>query len=861
MPSDVAANDFTVFISYAHKDNESPDASMRWLNRLLEHLEPLVLQDRVEAWADTEIEGGEQWDDSIKSKLLDADVAVLLVSPAFLASKYIRNSELPVLLMNAMNEGRMVIPVILRSCLFAETKFKYPDPTDGPNELSLSIFQSANPPNKPLNSMEEYEQDDVLVSVARRILELSKSKPSTSSSTEEGGTTGATAPVWNVEHPRNKFFTGREQVLEDLNRELVNSGNVALSGMGGVGKTQTAVEYAYRHRGEYNAVLWAKADGEDSLKAGLAALADKLGLPEKDETDRDKAVQAVTRWLRANDGWLLILDNADDLGLVSDLLRRETRGHVLLTTRAHATGEVGKVEIKEMTPEEGTLFLLRRAKLIRLEDALGAATESDCAAAEELTREVGGLPLALDQAGAFIEEMSSSPAEYLELYRLEGEKLRRERGGLSADHAPVTITFSLAFQKVEEASAAAADMIRACAFLAPDAIPEELFISGASQLGENLASASGGGVTLVKIIGEAGRFSLIRRNAKNGTTEIHRLVQQVVKDEMSPDARRLWAERVVRALNDVFPRPDHKKWPLCAKLLSHAQEASRLIGEYGFEFAEAARLLNQAGYYCSKRARYAEAASLYASALSIRERALGPDDPSVALSLNNLASLYYHLGKYTEAEPLFERAIDIYESVLGPDNTDVALSINNLANIYASQGRYAEAESLLERALNIYETVLGPDHTDVAPPLNNLAYLYYEQGKYAEAELLAKRSLTIREKAFEPDHPDVAMSLHNLASLYERQDKYAEAESLYVRALSIREKAFGPDDLSVALSLNNLASLYHKQGKYEEARQMFERALSICEKVLGSEHPTSSTIQENYNVLLEELRPQIEEKE
>src|ERR1044071_5576205 len=248
MPSDVAANDFTVFISYAHSDNENTDASKRWLNRLLEHLEPLVLQDRVDAWADTGIEGGEQWDESIESKLLDADVAVLLVSPAFLASKYIRSSELPVLLMNAMNEGRMVIPIILRPCMFAETKFKYPDPESGPNELSLSIFQSANPPNKPLNSMEEHEQDATLVSVAQRILELSKSKPSTSSSAGEGGTTGATSPVWNVEHPRNKFFTGREQVLEDLNRELTNGGKAALCGMGGVGKTQTAVEYAYRHR-------------------------------------------------------------------------------------------------------------------------------------------------------------------------------------------------------------------------------------------------------------------------------------------------------------------------------------------------------------------------------------------------------------------------------------------------------------------------------------------------------------------------------------------------------------------------------------------------------------------------------------
>jgi hypothetical protein len=177
MPLEDASDDFTVFISYAHTDNESPEPSKRWLNRLLEQLQPLVLQDKVKAWSDTQIEAGQLWDQSIKIQLQSAKAAVLLLSPAFLASKYIRNSELPVLLMNAMNEGRTVIPIILRPCLFTETKFKYPHPVKGPGELSLSVFQSANPPSKSLNSMQEHEQDQVLVSVAQRILKLAQQAP------------------------------------------------------------------------------------------------------------------------------------------------------------------------------------------------------------------------------------------------------------------------------------------------------------------------------------------------------------------------------------------------------------------------------------------------------------------------------------------------------------------------------------------------------------------------------------------------------------------------------------------------------------------------------------------------------------
>ncbi|HEV2802458.1 MAG TPA: FxSxx-COOH system tetratricopeptide repeat protein [Pyrinomonadaceae bacterium] len=836
-------NDFTVFISYAHEDNDSPDPSKRWLNRLLQQLQPLVFQKQVRTWSDTAIETGERWHESIRTQLHNAKVAVLLVSPAFLASDYIRNTEIP-LLLKAQSRGVIILPIILRRCLFTATRFKYPDPINGPEEVSLSIFQSANSPDKPLNAMQEHEQDEVLVSVAERILKLTRSTLSASLSQGTAAASGREKPtntpaIWNIPHPRNPFFTGRAQLLDRLHRELIATGKAALSlsGMGGVGKTQTAVEYAYLHRGEYRAVLWITANTEDSLKAGFAAIAAELNLPEKDAPDRDVVVSTVKRWLKGNAGWLLILDNADDLGLVSDMLEGEWGGHVLLTTRARAMGRASQVEIREMTAEEGTLFLLRRAKLIAIDDALGAATDADRELAAEITQEVGGLPLALDQAGAFVEEMSSNLSEYLELYRREGAKLMAQRGGAVADHESVTITFSLAFREVARTNAALADMLRACAFLAPDAIPEEIFVSGAGELGEKLASMVGGGINLVKMIAEGVRFSLIRRNMQNGTIEIHRLVQQVLKDEMDEKTRQFWAERVVRTLNKSFPQVEPQNWPLCEKLLPHAQEAAGLIEEYGFEFYEAARLLNQAGYYCTERAQYGEAEALYIRSLSIREKTLGSEHPSVTMGLNNLAILYKKQGKYLEAETLHMRALNIREKVLGLEHPDVATSLNNLALLYHDQGKYAEAEPLYIRALNIYEKVLGPEHPDMATSLNNLALLYKKQGKYAEAEPLYVRALNIREKVLDPGHPDLAGSLNNLAILYKDQGKYAEAEPLYMRSLNIREKVLGPEHPSVATGLNNLAILYKDQGKYAEAEPLYIRALNIREKVLGPEHP------------------------
>lgn len=177
MPPEDASDDFTVFISYAHEDNENPDPSKRWLNRLLQQLQPLVFQKQVAAWSDTAIETGERWQESISRQLQNAKVAVLLVSPAFLASSYIRNSELPALLKNAQDRGVTVLPIIVRRCLFTTTTFKYPDPVRGPEELSLSIFQAANSPDKPLNAMPEHEQDEVLVSIAERILRLTQQNP------------------------------------------------------------------------------------------------------------------------------------------------------------------------------------------------------------------------------------------------------------------------------------------------------------------------------------------------------------------------------------------------------------------------------------------------------------------------------------------------------------------------------------------------------------------------------------------------------------------------------------------------------------------------------------------------------------
>jgi tetratricopeptide (TPR) repeat protein len=480
-----------------------------------------------------------------------------------------------------------------------------------------------------------------------------------------GGEPTAERPgtVWTVPYSRNPFFTGRERLLALLHDNLTTSKAAALtqaqaiSGLGGIGKTQTAVEYAYRYREEYRFVLWANATTHETLIADFVTLAGVLDLPEKNEQDQNITVAAVKRWLAQHDGWLLILDNADDLAMARDYILPDCKGHILLTTRAQAAGAMANsIEVEKMDKEEGALFLLRRAKVLSADASLDLVPEVDRRNAETIVSEMDGLPLALDQAGAYIEETGCGVATYLDIYRKRRAELLRRRGGLKPDYPlPVASTWSLSFQKVEAANLAAADLLRLCAFLAPDAIPEEIITAGESDLSQNLQSLVEDPLKLPDAIGELRKYSLVRRNPDQELT-IHHLVQAVLKASMDDETPRAWAERAVRAVNSAFPYVKVATWPQCKRYLPHAQACAELVSEYEFEFPEAARLLNQAASYLFDHALYVQAEPLYQRTLAIREKLLGPEHPDTATSLNNLTELYRTQGKYEQAEPLYHCA-------------------------------------------------------------------------------------------------------------------------------------------------------------------------------------------------------------
>jgi tetratricopeptide (TPR) repeat protein len=811
-----------IFFSYA--TSASKDKNL--LNKLRAHLSSLRRQGLIDEWYDSAISTRGDVGQIIETYINKANIIVLLISADFLNSKRCYEVEMKRAL-ELRNAGEaQVIPVLLRPTIW-----------DG---SPLDQYSLLPPDGKPVSLWSD--PDAALVEVAKGIRkvveELAKFVGVRSRSEIQ-------FPLDNIPHRHNQFFTDRKALLNILHNYFTISQTFpqtriqALNGLGGVGKTQIAVEYAYRYKHEYQAVLWLKAASRDLLCAEIVSLAELLSLSEQDQVDEQRLFTAVKRWLQRHDRWLLILDNLEDFNLINLFIPLQGSGHVLLTTLTQATGHIAHaVMVAQMETDDSVLFLLRRAKIIEELASRDEASEADNIQAELIAQEVGGLPLALDQAGAYIEETHCSLARYLARYRQRRVTLLGQRGRFADDHPEsVAVTLSLAFEKVAQERPEALKLLRLFAFLHPDAIPDEMIVQGAPALDGPLHVLAADPFALDEAIAILLKFSLVQRRTDTTVLSIHRIVQAILIDGLTIKQQRQWAIRVVRLVNCVFPEADFSNWSACERYLSQAQRCAELITNFHLTQKEVAHLLLRLGSYCYQRACYHDAEKYLTHALRLCEEGIGPEHLNTAQILNNLALLYNKQGKYQEAEALYHRALVIRERVLGPDHSKVAQALNNLALLYMDQGRYQQAETLYQRVLSIDERTVGPNHPGIAITLNNLALVYYKQGKYALAESLYQRVISIEERKLSANDPGLAFSLNNLAVLYEAQGNSKQAEVLYRRALAIREQSVGPEHPDMAQSLNNLAYLYMARGDYLQANVLYQRALIIYERVLSPEHP------------------------
>jgi tetratricopeptide (TPR) repeat protein len=636
--------------------------------------------------------------------------------------------------------------------------------------------------------------------------------------------------LFQVPLPRNDYFTGRADILTQIH-DILPHHPVALCGLGGMGKTQVAVEYAYQHQAEYSAVFWINASDNISLQVSVEAIAKNLGLNQP--LPPDQVWAWVKQWFSQTREWLLVVDNADERSEIQQVFTQLlplplTTGQVLLTTRQQSPPPpLKRVPLETLTDDEGAELLLRRTHDLE-------SKSSDLDHARQLSHTLQGLPLALAQAAAYLYKRRCDYQKYLTLYQQNAVRLLKERGTLifDQDHPlPVATTWQVSLAQIQQQQPRALELLHYCAFLSSAGIPEEVLLK-VLEIEE---------FDLEDCLDPILSYSLLTRDSESQQVRIHSLVQTILRSELGEEKGRALVEQLVGVVKDLFPDSDViDNWPHCERLVPSALACAEWIQRYQIESEIAARLLNQTGYYLWQRGDYATTLPLYERALEIRERVLGTDHPDTAQSLNNLAALYYATGQYEQALPLYERALEIRERVLGKDHPSTATSLNNLAELYQTTGQYEQALPLYERALEIRERVLGTDHPDTAQSLNNLAELYSATGQYEQALPLSERALEIRERVLGKDHPDTAGSLNNLAGLYKATGQYEQALPLYERALEIGERVLGTDHPSTATSLNNLAALYCATGQYEQALPLYQRALEIRERVLGTDHPDTA---------------------
>jgi tetratricopeptide (TPR) repeat protein len=686
------------------------------------------------------------------------------------------------------------------------------------------------------------------------------------------------------------LFKGRDEKLEELRAALAGAKGVpvlvrALHGLGGVGKTRLAIEYGWKHDAEYSALLFVRAENAANLHANLAELASAsvLDLPEKEVPEDVIKIEAALRWLGANPTWLMILDNVDDpeaVKAVVEFMPRLKGGHLIVTARAaNFPASIRKLELDTLDEKSATQFLLERTA----DDRQPAKDDGEQARA--LARELGGLALGLEQAGAQIATDHIGFARYLKLWNENREKaLGWSDPTLTGSEKTLATTWAMSVARLSPESRRLLDRL---AVLAPDPIPDLLL--------DTLVPGEAADYDAQKARAGLFAYSLIARaKSEDGMPRgivVHRLVQDFARWAMSQDR---WVDALFGSLNWVHAAfaddpEDVRVWPVLDLLVPHALAIARRADEAGIaeptalmfhqlgglffakaryaeaeplmrrvieinalqpvqDIAKAASSMGNLALLLTETNRFGEAEALLRHALALDESAFGPTHPRVATRLSNLAELLRETNRLVEAESLIRRSLQIVEAAFGPDHSNVAVRLNNLAGVLQATNREAEAERLYRLALAILERNYGPEHPRVAAALSNVASAL-QRTCPADAEGLYRHALAIDEASYGPNHPIVAIRLGNLAALLGEAKRPIEAEPLSRRALEIDERAYGADHPKFAIRLSNLAGLLFSTSRLSEAEPLYRRALTICEKSLGPAHSNTLTVRRNLAVI------------
>ncbi|KAK5454687.1 hypothetical protein LTR55_012126 [Exophiala xenobiotica] len=579
-------------------------------------------------------------------------------------------------------------------------------------------------------------------------------------------------PQWSVPFGRNGDFVGRRELMDRLLEIIIPDvetdccQRTAIEGLGGVGKTQIALEAAFRvhNRDPDCSVFWVPAVTVTSFENAYREIGQKLQVPEIAEEGADVKLLVKNAMSQNSRGkWLLIVDNADDMELLfgmprmCDYLPTSPNGSILFTTRNHDA--VVKLDIPQRNIITAANMNATEA-LEMLQTNLQNHQMCDRDTMTALLELLAYLPLAIKQASAYMAKTGMTTTRYLHHCRSSDQRLikllsqeteyqGRYRGICNA----IATTWLVSFKHILRDHPFATDILRWRCFLVEKDIPVSLFLSGHDELEVDEA------------IGTLKAYAYITEREEGQSFDVHRLVQLAMRNWLQTQGQQeFWIGETVQRLADVFPFPEHENREVWGQYLPHALSAVRCQEHKVREEANIRLLFNIARSY-ALLGRYREAEVMHGQALHLRGKVLGEEHPSTLASMNDLAIVLEQQGKYEEAEQMHRQALDRMK-----------------------KGKYEAAEVTHRQALHLRGKVLGEEHRSTLGSMNNLALVLQEPRKYKEAEQMHRQTLDLKKKVLGEEHPSTLDSMNNLAAVLEQQGKYEAAEQMHRQTLDLRKK-------------------------------------------------------------------------
>ena len=627
--------------------------------------------------------------------------------------------------------------------------------------------------------------------------------------------------------PRPVLLAGREKLLAEVNARLsqcdgIGPRVVTLCGLGGAGKTSVAAEYAHRHLAEFGLVWQFGAENAAVLAAGFGELAAELG--PHDLLNRADPVALVHGALAARPGnWLLVFDNVPTPGTLEAVLPPAGGGQVLITSRNPLWGAGQTIEVPMLEQEVAAAFLMSRT---------GAADQE--VAARDLASELGGLPLALEQAAAYMQATGRSITEYLALFQ-------RQRLGLLARGEPagydkrVTTTWAMAFEQLQRAIPEATGLLRLVACCAPEAIPLDLLLRPCPGLKEAVNTEVR--QVLVPLVEEPfatddavaalRKYSLISR-PHEGAVSVHRLVQAVTLAQLPAELAAAWRQAAGFLIEAALPsdRRQPTAWPVYAALLPHAQAA---LTHSSAGTARVANYLGQIGSYSAARA-------LQQQVLDARQRLLGPENPATLDTKDDLAYWTGQAGDAVGARDQYAALLPVRERVLGSEHPDTLKTRGNLAFWTGRTGDAVGARDQYAALLPVRERVLSSEHPDTLSANASFAYWTGMAGDAAAAREQVAVLLPVIGRVLGSLHPDTLSARASLARWTGEAGDAPAARDQYGALMAVREEVLGPEHPQTLTTRGNLANWTGQAGDAAGARDQYAALLPVLERVLGPEH-------------------------